>query len=157
MGKAAREKRERWRPFVEVPAMSGTVIAQKAFDNGLYTVFLDYIEAPAPFGLGAHVSVRRNDREPVHDWRDLQRIKDELLGPEVEAVELYPANSRVVDAANQYHLWAFIGYRFPFGFEDGYYAAGNLTAPIGSPNLGKQSKQRPFRPGRDAIPAVPHA
>jgi hypothetical protein len=54
----------------------------------------------------------------VHDWRDLQRIKNELVGPECEAVELYPAESRLVDTANQYHLWADADptYRFGLGF-----------------------------------------
>ena len=52
-----------------------------------------------------HLSIRRLDREPIHDWRDLQRIKNELVGPEHEAVELYPTESRVQDGANQYHLW----------------------------------------------------
>lgn len=41
----------------------------------------------------------------MHDWRDLQAIKNELVGPEHEAIELYPAESRLVDTANQYHLW----------------------------------------------------
>jgi hypothetical protein len=69
---------------------------------------------------GRHLSIKRIDQEPVHDWRDLQRIKNELLGPECEAVELYPAESRLVDSANQYHLWgtADPAFRFGFGFED---------------------------------------
>jgi hypothetical protein len=68
---------------------------------------------------GRHLSIKRIDQEPIHDWRDLQRIKNELLGPECEAVELYPAESRCVDSANQYHLWgtADPAYRFGFGFE----------------------------------------
>ena len=66
-----------------------------------------------------HLSIKRIDREPVHDWRELQQIKTELVGPECEAVELYPAESRVIDTANQYHLWAVPNstFRFPFGFE----------------------------------------
>jgi hypothetical protein len=66
-----------------------------------------------------HLSIKRIDREPVHDWRELQQIKTELVGPECEAVELYPAESRVIDTANQYHLWAVpdSSFRFPFGFE----------------------------------------
>jgi hypothetical protein len=36
----------------------------------------------------------------------------------VEAVELYPAESRRVDSANQYHVWAFPGQRLPFGFAE---------------------------------------
>jgi hypothetical protein len=67
-----------------------------------------------------HLSVRRQDRLAVHDWRDLQRIKNELLGEEVEAVELYPSERRCVDTANQYHLWAIPrpGVLFPFGYGD---------------------------------------
>lgn len=67
-----------------------------------------------------HLSVKRRDLRPVHDWRDLQRIKNELLSPEHEAVELYPAESRRVDAANQYHLWALddAEFRWPVGFQE---------------------------------------
>lgn len=54
-----------------------------------------------------HLSIRRQDREPVRDWRDFQRIKNQLAGPDWEGVEIYPAESRKVDGANQYHLWCF--------------------------------------------------
>ena len=67
-----------------------------------------------------HLSIKRIDREPVHDWRDLWQIKNMLVGLECEAVELYPADSRLVDEANQYHLWANASplFRFPWGFKD---------------------------------------
>ncbi|MCB1423191.1 MAG: hypothetical protein KDJ69_12145 [Nitratireductor sp.] len=55
-----------------------------------------------------HLSIKRVDRAPVHDWRDLQAIKNKLYGPEYEAVELYPAESRLGDTANQYHLWVLV-------------------------------------------------
>lgn len=55
-----------------------------------------------------HLSIKRLDKEAVHDWRDMQTIKNMLVGEEYEAIELYPAESRLVDSANQYHLWAFI-------------------------------------------------
>jgi hypothetical protein len=65
------------------------------------------------------LSIRRDDRRPIIDWRDVQWIKNQLLGPEVEAVQLFPAESRLVDTSNQYYLFANAepGYRFPFGFE----------------------------------------
>ena len=65
-----------------------------------------------------HLSIKRIDQAVVHDWRDLQRIKDELVGPECEAIELYPANSRLVDTSTQYHLWCSRdpAFRFPVGF-----------------------------------------
>ena len=67
-----------------------------------------------------HLSIKRRDREPVADWRVMQAIKNCLVGPECEAVELYPAESRKVDGANQYHLWCLDSSesRFPFGFTE---------------------------------------
>ena len=55
-----------------------------------------------------HLSIKRLDKEPIMDWRDLQDIKNKLVGPEHEAMQLFPAESRCVDSANQYHLWAFM-------------------------------------------------
>jgi hypothetical protein len=68
-----------------------------------------------------HLSIRRLDREPIRDWRDFQEIKNQLVGPECEGVELYPAESRVVDMANQYHLWVFKDpeNKVPLGFNSG--------------------------------------
>jgi hypothetical protein len=40
-----------------------------------------------------------------HSWRDMQRIKNDLLGEQWAAVEVYPPQSLVVDDANIYHLW----------------------------------------------------
>lgn len=53
----------------------------------------------------AHLVIRRMDKAPARDWTDFQDIKNQLLGPECEAVELYPPESHLVDARNQYHLW----------------------------------------------------
>lgn len=52
-----------------------------------------------------HLSIKRIDKEPIMDWRDLQAIKNQLCGPECEALQLFPAESRCVDTSNQYHLW----------------------------------------------------
>jgi hypothetical protein len=76
------------------------------------------------------LSIRRNDRAPIRDWRDLQRIKNELIGPDCEAVELFPAEERLTDCANQFHLWAMrdATFRFPFGFFDGRIISGKSAA-----------------------------
>lgn len=67
-----------------------------------------------------HLNIRRVDGYPGRDWRHFQQIKNELVGPECEAVELYPAESRLVDSSNKYHLWACRqpGFRFPLGFDN---------------------------------------
>lgn len=69
-----------------------------------------------------HLSIHCHDRCTRHDWRDLQRIKNELVGEEYEAVELYPAKSRTVDTSNQYHLWVVLDadFRWPFGWGERY-------------------------------------
>lgn len=54
-----------------------------------------------------HLSIKRLDILPVHNWQHMQQIKNDICGDEREAVEIYPAMSRIVDAANQYHLWVF--------------------------------------------------
>src|SRR5262245_23036673 len=46
-----------------------------------------------------HLSIKRIDKEPIMDWRDLQAIKNILCGPEHEAFQLFPATSRCVDSA----------------------------------------------------------
>jgi hypothetical protein len=60
---------------------------------------------------------------PIHDWSVLQGIKNEIVGPEFEAVELYPAQSRLMKRECCYHLWILASDagetkppRFPIGF-----------------------------------------
>jgi len=67
------------------------------------------------------LSIKRNDRQAKPDWRDFQWIKNQLVGEENEGCELFPAESRLIDGANQFHIWVFEDptYRFPFGFTDG--------------------------------------
>lgn len=82
--------------------------------NNLYTVIITRNDAGTPFEL----SIRRNDRQPVHDWRHFQMIKNQLVGFETEAIELYPAQSRIMDTANQYYLHCLPpGQRLPVGWE----------------------------------------
>lgn len=67
-----------------------------------------------------HLNIRRRDGGAIlRDWRHFQQIKNELVGFENEAVELYPAESRLVDTTNKYHLYVAKdpNFRFPFGFE----------------------------------------
>lgn len=68
-----------------------------------------------------HLNIRRRDGGPIlRDWRHFQQIKNELIGEECEAVELYPAESRLVDTSNKYHLWGYADpkWRFPIGMKE---------------------------------------
>ena len=66
-----------------------------------------------------HLTIIPQDGAPVTRWDDLQRIKNEVIGPECEAVQLFPAEGRLQDTVNAYHLFALAdrGRRFPFGWQ----------------------------------------
>jgi hypothetical protein len=88
----------------------------KIYINDIYQVQVRDIQ-----GKLVHLNIRRRDGGPImRDWRHFQQIKNELVGPECEAIELYPAESRKVDASNKFHLWAVKDpeYRFPIGFDE---------------------------------------
>ena len=58
------------------------------------------------FGGCAHISFERHDRGTEIPWQHKQWMKNDILGKEWEAVELFPAESRLLNTANQYDLWA---------------------------------------------------
>lgn len=128
-----------WTPFEK--ATLHPDVAKEGFDqcwkNSRYTVLVRHTADEN--GELVHLSVKRNDKNPMHDWRDMQRIKNEIIGPEEEAMELYPAESRLIDTANQYHLWAYTGKTAPFG----YHAERIVMEEVGNV-CGGTGKQRPF-------------
>lgn len=116
----------------------------RIYKNGVYTVHVrDIPDDERGYGDGSpwpamvHLSIKRNDRAPFHDWRELQGIKNAIVGAENDAVEIYPAESRLVDTANQYHLWCFrdANVRIPFGF--------GMRVVSGAASIAG-SQQRPF-------------
>lgn len=72
--------------------------------NSEYQCFVKYLSPRGKGGIMS-LSIKRNDKRPAHDWRELQAIKNEVCGWEREAIEIYPAESRLVDEADQTWLW----------------------------------------------------
>jgi len=94
----------------------------KIFVNDKYQVAMRTIANDDPeVPSVVHLSIKRLDKEPIHDWRDLQKIKNELVGAEIEMWECYPKESQLIDTANQYHMWGFLTEQkiIPFGFNEG--------------------------------------
>lgn len=119
-----------WTPLqqVQLPEEAKKAGVIVGFQNNRYTVFVkeqvsDAFGQPGPDGKMlpmkvAHLIINRNDRKQDMPWADKQRIKNEILGPMVEAVELCPAEWRRMPGINenQTHLWAFPpGVVFPLG------------------------------------------
>lgn len=131
-----------WTPFREVAPPEGLpekARAHHVFVNSIYQVSVWY-EHSDVFGDIAHLSIKTHDKQARHDWRDMQRIKNELCGEDTEGVELFPAESRLVDTANQYHLFVFRTYKIPLGFTE------RLVGDGPTQNLPHTGRQRPWRP-----------
>ncbi|HEY3897541.1 MAG TPA: hypothetical protein VGM54_02955 [Chthoniobacter sp.] len=127
-----------------VEKLIGSMAAPKMYLNDLYRV---QVRDVAPF---VQLDITRRDGDICSNWRHFQQIKNELVGPECEAVELFPAESRLVDTANQYHLWVMPNtrYRFPFGYENRLV----LDSPVPiSPKAVQQGADR----GDPAVPLRP--
>jgi hypothetical protein len=143
-------KKKEWTPFVRANTLVNPkipvdklkewikqgIISDEIYVNSRYQVsvhrsFPTRGEGPELI----HLSIKTIEKTADHDWRDFQRIKNELIGPEQEAFELYPAESRLVDTSNQFHIWCFKDMGMPVGFTE------RLVSESGDP-IG--AVQRPF-------------
>lgn len=134
---------ERWTKFQEAAPMYGGKPAplaenQRMYANSIYTVIITLRGEVQPgWGQCFELSIRRNDRKAAHDWRHFQRIKNELIGEQYFAFEVYPAEVSLVDSANQYYLYAFEHADIRFGFKERFVAAPDAE-------FVKGAVQRPF-------------
>lgn len=60
-----------------------------------------------------HLKVSRANGRGGIPWEDLQDLKNEALGEDVLAVEVYPPSHLVVDETNMRHLWEMPGGHVP--------------------------------------------
>jgi hypothetical protein len=129
----------------------GSRPADEVWFNDLYQVTVTYMGGPDEGREGfMHLSMKRHDRHPMTDWRHYQAIKNEIAGPEREAVEIYPAESRLVDTSNEYHLWVFPeDYYIEFGFTEQLLSSDTQVRMFndGRKRGEHKGRQRPFQPG----------
>lgn len=158
-----------WTPLQRIPggpvypnAILGSLGIEQddeAWRNDAYEIFVRYIEQPAemigpkiPAGRDGfcQLSIKRLDREPARDFRHLQQIKNEIMGPEREAIEIFPRESRLVDGSNQTHLWVFAaGVEVPIGFPVGGVTSHEQANALNRARTRGQhkGKQRPWERG----------
>jgi hypothetical protein len=104
--------KRQWQPMERAVPLGSSPEKGVFWKNDRYTV----IANDKPDGI-LWLSIRRNDRKAIRDWRDFQRIKNDIAGDEREAFEMFPAESRLIDTVNQYHLWVLpAGMRLPVGW-----------------------------------------
>lgn len=133
-----------WGDWRDVPRGETTrEEVHRIVENDRYQVHMSRMVANPETGWPDMIwlSIKRLDQKPVHDWRDLQRIKNELVGGEYEGMEIYPAEERLVDSANQYHLWIVEdpSFRWPWGFNERF-----VLTPEEAVERFPGAKQRPF-------------
>jgi|KBSSwiStaDraftv2_1062776.scaffolds.fasta_scaffold992348_2 hypothetical protein len=143
--KLKRKRPEIWHPLIRdtetearLRGSNGLPPFDSIWINDIYMVYVRREDEPfmEDGPLFTWLSIKRHDKAPCNDWRHFQFIKTQLCGPEAEGAQLYPAESRLVDGANQYHIWVLEpGLRFPFGFNEGR-RIGEIPLPNG--------RQRPW-------------
>ena len=117
----------------------------EVYANSIYMVFVDRQTDLADGELKnkiTHLSIKRKDKRPCNSWADFQAIKNELVGEEVDAVEVYPKESNLVNTANQYHLWCFPpDLRLGFGFQARATVEKNIESEDGDGQVGQTFKK----------------
>ena len=114
----------KWKPWERIPLPHGIPGARpdgwcadvrEVARNWLYVVLIRAIRTD--WGFVHHLAIRTaSNLEPP--WRDKQRIKNELFGPEYVGIEVMPPSSELVDDADMYHMWVWAdARRIPFKLE----------------------------------------
>jgi hypothetical protein len=96
--------RFKWNNLYTLQGQNFDPTIDAVYTDGEYIV-QKHLLASKPFAF--RLAIKREDKEPIRDWRVLQDIKNAVAGPDCEAIELYPPESEVTDTGNMYHLWVF--------------------------------------------------
>lgn len=122
----AEEKRQRgggeWCEWIKEPieahqapgdATNWTRDVHTVWKNGWLAVMVRTCRTE--IGLVHHATIRSASGRDLN-WKEKQRIKNELFGPQATAIEVFPATDRLIDDANLWHLWILpLGFSLPFG------------------------------------------
>lgn len=108
---------------------NGTV---EIWENDLYEINVRRYLDGWPFAHKSrwiYIGIAALDGAARHDWREMQRIKNEICGPEWDAIELFPAESRLLDPSNYFIL--FCAPKISIGLNGGRNISGpsNTVAP----------------------------
>lgn len=113
---ARNRKTGQWGPWEKIEFPRGTVGSgwsarfTACHRNRVFAV----LEGAAEGGV-IHLGVSSLSNERP-SWWEMQRIKDELAGEEMTAVEVYPPHTEIVDGADMFHIWV-LPSALPFGLK----------------------------------------
>ena len=139
-----------WTPWFPIGMNAGDPV----FKNSRYIVHVSSPQRQSTgFPSAIHLSIRHRLNIAITDFRDFQRIKNELVHSQAEAIQIFPAESRLVDTCNQYHLFVFVPDDFDRAHPDrssweeaiipvGYFYGRDVTSLTD-----EGTRQRPFDEG----------
>ena len=81
------------------------LMSDETWGNDRYTVSVHYIGGDRDGFV--EIAVHNHNRTPHVPWRHLQQIKNEVVGADREAIQLFPAEDRLVDNANEYWIYVY--------------------------------------------------
>ena len=80
--------------------------------SNTYVVMIRTIDTE--WGKVEHAVIRNVGSTDI-PWAEKQRIKNELFGEDRVAIEVFPTEDELVDAAMMYHMWVLPeGFKMPF-------------------------------------------
>lgn len=83
-------------------------------DLNLPSIFHElYMVLKSDLDKCTHIRIRRLDKQPIHNWEHIQKIKNHILGEETIAIEVYPKQSQLINGSNTYHLFTWSGIAVP--------------------------------------------
>lgn len=92
-----------WGEWEEIPALrwhqspaKPPVGLVKFVKNNIYSV--QFVEKTTSWGVVTRLLIRRHDTKTTVPWKDKQRIKNELVGEEATALEVFPPESKLFDS-----------------------------------------------------------
>ena len=115
---AAARKSGDWGAWSEVKFPKGTVAKTgwpSEITHGYRNQVFMVLVRDLPGGVTHLAITSASEIRPT--WPEMQRIKNAIIGTEATAVEVYPPQFKVVDAANMYHIWV-LPQGLPFGLAD---------------------------------------
>src|SRR6266581_6951846 len=72
----------------------------RAYSNNRYTVMI-FDNAKTTSGKAVQVLIQNHTDTPIaNHWSEIQRIKNEIFGKEVMAIEYFPAESELINTDN---------------------------------------------------------
>lgn len=95
--------------FIEIDLNESSYVPSncfKAFQNSLYIVTL-YKEQTDKSEAIRMMIQRKDNRIPVNQFQDFQRIKNSIFGQEAVAIQYFPKETHLVDDYNIYWLYVF--------------------------------------------------